>query len=792
MTDILKEAKDRFSQALQAYSAQIDRESDDLIFEFDPWPDDVKQQRAGQIVDGVPVPPRPMLSIPKLDQPVQLVINQEKAAHLGIQIHAVSEDANDDTAEMLQGLIRHIEVDSRASIARGWAFERATKAGRGAYRIDKVPADEGDLDGPAAFDQKIVIRRILNQGMVYLDPHAQEPDWSDGEWAFVGGFMSGERFQREFDKSALALDMGDEFDADGQDDPEWFGMVDGKPTVRVMEYWKVEKAERTKCAYRVNGKIQLGWLDELPEGFPKADILRKRVIETRTVKWYKLCGSEILNEEEWDGQYIPIIPTIGKEANIDGDRRWTGIIGPAKDGARLFNYGVSDAVEKTALATKAPWIMYEGQQEGHEDAWNQANVRNFPYLLVKPTTIGGQPAPFPQRNVQGPDISSAIALIEQADQFIHAATFTYDPSLGNTDSHRSGKAVLALQQQADAGHSHYLDNLAEVSMTYEAKVLLDLIPKVYDRPGRVARILGTDDEAERVILNMPFTQRPGSKGKPGQPVPVPQNGIQPYQGQPGQPQPKVKHFDLSKGKYSVTVTVGKAYQTRIQEGSDTLGQILQSEPMLMPILGPLWAKFQQWPGHEEAAELLKKWRAKQFPGMDDQDPSDPAQAQAQIGQLQGQLQHVTQAAQGMQKALETEQVKHQAQVQMKKVETSASITMQKMKDATSIAVAKINAAKGALSDAVGHDEAIALQEAEHEHETALAHAEAGHEQTMAELAQQHAQQMAEQQAQLGAQATDQQAGINADAADQGHQQTLEQQAQAAALAPQPQADGAGE
>lgn len=778
---IVTEAKEFLTQCLSAYSKQIERESDDLIFEFDPWPEEVKNQRAGQVIDGVPVPPRPMLSIPKLDQPVQLVINQEKAAHLGIQIHAVSEEASDDTAEMLQGLIRHIEVDSRASIPRGWAFERAAKCGRGFYRIDKVPADEGDPDGPGAFDQKLVLRRILNQGMVFPDPFAQEPDWSDGERLMVGGFMSGERYTREFGKDT-SYGAFDEFDT-GDQDPDWFTEIDGKPAVRVMEFWKVVKTNRTKCAYRVDGQIAIGWLDELPKDFPKAAILHKRVMETRIVKWYKLNGKDVLDEQEWDGQYIPIIPVIGKEANIDGDRRWTGIIGPAKDGARLFNYGVSDAVEKTALATKAPWIMYEGQEEGHEAQWQQANTRNFPYMLVKPTTISGQPAPFPQRNVQGPDISSSIALIEEANKFIQAATFTFDPSLGTTDQHRSGKAVLALQQQGDAGQSHYLDNLAEISMTYEAKVLLDLIPKVYDRPGRVARILGTDDEAQRVILNAPFTQEPGTKGKPGKPIPL--------QGQPPQGA-KVKHFDLAKGQYSVTVSVGKAYQSRVKEGSDALGQIIQAEPGLMPILGPIWAKFQDWPGHEEAVELLKKWRAKQFPGIDDQDPGDPAQAQAQIGQMKGQIQQLTQAAQGMQKALETEQVKHQAQVEMKKVDALASITIQKMKDATSIAVAKINAAKGALSDAVGHEEAIALQEAEHEHETALAHAEAGHQQTMAEMAQQHASEMAAQQAVHGTMAADQQAEIGATAADQQHGQNLEAQEQAAALAPQPQADGAGE
>jgi hypothetical protein len=140
----------------------------------------VQQTRKPQIVNGVPLPARPMLSFPTLDQPVQLVLNQERAAKLGIRVHPLSEDADDDTAEALQGLYRRIEVDSRANVARSWAFDRAVKAGRGVYRILTEYADE---EGGHPSDQRIVIKRILHQGSVYLDPFAQEADWSDGEWA---------------------------------------------------------------------------------------------------------------------------------------------------------------------------------------------------------------------------------------------------------------------------------------------------------------------------------------------------------------------------------------------------------------------------------------------------------------------------------------------------------------------------------------------------------------------------------------------------------------------------------
>jgi hypothetical protein len=105
----------------------------------------VKDTRKAQTIDGIIVlPERPSLSIPTLDQPIQLALNQERQAHLGVQVHPLTEDADDDTAEVLQGLYRRIETDSRADLARSWAHERAVKCGRGWYRVNKVM----DRDSP--------------------------------------------------------------------------------------------------------------------------------------------------------------------------------------------------------------------------------------------------------------------------------------------------------------------------------------------------------------------------------------------------------------------------------------------------------------------------------------------------------------------------------------------------------------------------------------------------------------------------------------------------------------------
>ena len=117
---LLDVAKKRFKLAQETEDRQRQREKDDLRFQVpeEQWDKDARKQRQGEAVDGVPTPARPILSIPKLDQPIQLVLNQERAAKLGVSIQPLSPDAGEEAAVIIEGLYRRIERDSQASIAR--------------------------------------------------------------------------------------------------------------------------------------------------------------------------------------------------------------------------------------------------------------------------------------------------------------------------------------------------------------------------------------------------------------------------------------------------------------------------------------------------------------------------------------------------------------------------------------------------------------------------------------------------------------------------------------------------
>lgn len=689
----IAEALKRFKLSRDAYEAQRDRERDDLAFQVPElqWDAESRRAREGTVVGNVAIPPRPTLSISKLDQPIQIVLNQQKAAHLGVTIHPVSEDANADTAAMLQDLYRHIERDSRAQLARGWAFDRAVKAGMGFYRVNTTYDEH--CGNP--FDQKVVLERILQQDQVYLDPSAQMPDWSDGEYAFLCTWLSLDKFTREYPQSALADYDDRALRALVREVPDWV-RVDGgdKNAVLIAEYWRVEQVAREYVGLADGRVVFVDTLTPEEAALVPPDAPR-RAVKVPKVWWSVINGVEELTEpQEWNGRYIPIIPVVGRELQpFDGERRFVGMIRPAKDGQKLFNYAASNAVEIAALEPRAPFLLVEGQDEGYEQQWAQANTRNYPVLRYKPTTIAGQPAPPPQRvAVDASRLNTSMSLMQQADSFIQATTAVYDPSLGRLSaSERSGRALLALQQQADTATSHYLESLASVAMTYEAKVVLDLLPRIYDRPGRIVQLLDGEDESRQAMVNQPFV-----RGRDGRP-----------QAAPGYATAGVEHYDLRQGVYNVSVSIGRSYQTRLEQGAEEIGQILTASPQLMPLIGPTYFKFRDFPGAREIADLLKKQRAQQFPYLQDDTPGGPP-PEVLVPQLQQQVQQMQQQLAQAADIIKGEQVKQAAQVEMERLRVQADLQLQAMKNAATIEVKKIDAlTKGIVLDQAAENEAQA-------------------------------------------------------------------------------------
>jgi hypothetical protein len=394
-------------------------------------------------------------------------------------------------------------------------------------------------------------------------------------------------------------------------------------SVRIAEYFEVE-TESQRLVALSNGHV--GFYDDL-SGETKAAIAagtltidKERQAEQRKVRWYKLSGVEVLDDKDWPGVWIPVVRVIGDEIDIEGKVKLSGVVRNAKDAQRMFNFFRTLQTEKVALAPKAKWVAEEGQIEGHEDEWRNANRSSSPVLTYKGTSLAGTAVPPPGRVAPDPIDASVENSIQGAAQDMMATTgIRFDATLQERVRDESGRALRELQRNGDIGSFHYVDNLSR-ALRHTGVILVDLIPKVYDTK-RIVTILREDDKEEQVQL------------QPNAGVPM-QEGTK--RGPDGKPQ-KLKIFDPRYGRYGVTVTVGPSYATKRIEAAESMMQFVSAMPQTASLVADLIAKNQDWPGAEEMAKRLAMMVPPHLlaQGMKDIPPHAQAMIQSLGHQMQG-------------------------------------------------------------------------------------------------------------------------------------------------------------
>lgn len=559
---LLEEARERYQLCIDADSDNREKALADLRFlSGDQWDDKDKARRN---IEG-----RPCLTINKLPTFLHQVTNDQRQNKPGIKIHPVDDDADIETAEVLQGIIRHIEYGSNADVAYDTAVNSAAAIGVGYFRLTT------DYCNPESFDQDIKYKRIRNALSVKIDPLSQEPDGSDMQFCFVESLMPRDEFEREYpDAEACNYSLF-------QSNQQYLAWMTDK-TVLVCEYYRIEKTKSTLVLLS-NGVT--AYKDELPKKMPRGvKIEQERESFKKKVMWYKITGVDVLEKTEIKCDWIPVFPVYGDELDIEGKVIRSGLVRYAKDPAQMYNYWMTAATEEVAMRNKTPYIGAEGQFEGYESDWNEANVTNFSYLQYKPVTLDGQLAPPPMRQPMADVPTGVLAMAMHASDNIKATTGLFDSSLGNRGSATSGKQEIAQQRQGDVANFHYSDNLNR-TVRHCGRCIISMIPNYYDSE-RVVKIMGEDEKESFAYINKPIPpqeQKPDDKGAI-----------------------KTILNDMTVGTYDVTVSAGPSYDTLRQEAVDGMIQVGQAWPKLWEVAGDKLVAAMDWPGAEEISERLKK------------------------------------------------------------------------------------------------------------------------------------------------------------------------------------------
>lgn len=622
--DPLHEHREAFARFKDAWSDDRKRYVEDMRFAAgDQWDEKDKKARDD---DG-----RPCLVVDKLNQYVKQVVNDSRQNRPGIKVRPVDSGADPETAEIYQGLIRHIEDRSNADTAYDTALECAVRGGFGFFRILREYA------GQKSFNQELCVKRIRNPLTVLYDPDCQEPDGSDAKRVYLWEDLDEDTFEATYPDSEKV-----DWEAIDSNLADWYG----EKKIRVAECYWLETEQKTMHLMADGVVVSAEDLNRaIDEGIQPPAVVDTRDMDVRVVKWAKFNGKEYLDGPKTEpGQWIPVVPVWGNEMDIEGEVIHTGLIHPAKDAQRLYNYSRTASAER--LAKPGVYVAADGQVADYESDWDGSN-RNVAVKRYSPQDINGTPLPPPRFDQT--DIPSALLQDMQISEHdIQGALGMYNASLGEKSNEKSGKAIMARQREGDMANFHFHDNLAR-AIRHAGRILVDLIPKVYDTK-RVVRVLGLDGTPEMAQID------------PAIPEATQKIGTQSV-------------FNLGVGQYDVSVSVGPSYTTQRQEASEAMAQMFQGNPQLMGLIGDLFFKNQDWPGADDIAERLKLTlppqiqQAEQAKGGDDPKVQQVMQmAQQAMQQKDQQLQQAMQALQELDakvKAQEQDQRIQAAELQLK-------------------------------------------------------------------------------------------------------------------------------
>ena len=552
-TDLLEEARKRFEQLNTNEAADRTLFLEDLRFAYNidegQWPESIKKKN------------KIRLTFNKIKKHLKQVANRERDMRMAMKVRPVDNYGDPATAEIYDGLIRHIEYQSTAdevythgglyALAGGWGYWR--------LRADYVP-DE--------FNQEILIEKIENPLSVWLDPR--------GNYGFIRDALTKDEFKAQY-PDAEPVDT--KFGSYGDAYKLWYEI----DKVFIAEYYKKEFYNKT-IAKVYNGATTkiIELTKELTPEFITSQgykVLATRTFKAPRIKWQKISGAEVLEESTLPGIEIPIIQVEGDFINIDGKIHKCSFIKEGKDPQRAYNFWASKATKTVALQPTAPYMVFADEIEGFTKEWDAANNDETIYIPVNRTSSNDRP----RRELPPQVDAGSLSMLNIANRDIDDTMGQYAASFGEVSNERTGVAIRNRAQRSDMTTFDFPDNLRRAILK-TVRIAISWIPTIYDTE-RVVRVRGEDGKTKLVEINKTVILN-------GKPVII---------------------NDLSVGRYDIEGDI-KNYSNRRQEAVDQMTYVLQTTPLIAPALLPIIAKYQDWPGADEmktAIDDFFKMQAKQ-------------------------------------------------------------------------------------------------------------------------------------------------------------------------------------
>jgi hypothetical protein len=536
---------------------------------------------------------KPVLTFNRLIAFVAQIVGNRLMNETEIRVNP-DKQGTKEIAEVREGLIRSIFKNGNADFARDEAHKYQVVGGQGAYTLSI------DYTSDDVFEQEIRLSAVTDPYSAVFDPLGIEPSGADCQWAFVGDDIPQQEFKHRWPWAADVSFLNERL---------WnkSGFWLQEDTVRIVAFWQMVTEGHKTLALYLDGTVHdvtekeeyeyLHLVETRSDGSPYT-----RVVPKRFARLYICSGNAILEGPyDYPISSIPVYRVPGWELS-DGEKlhRW-GLIRFLKDPQRLHNYWRSTVAEQLVAAPRNKWLATPDAVKGHEVKWRRAPSSDDPFLYFN----DGEQPPV---HIPPPGIDAALVNeAGLAQQDLKDISNIHEASLGMPSNEVSKVAIQQRQMVSDVGTFIYTDRL-RIADTRCAKNINELIPYLYDTK-RTVTVIGRDDKAVLQVINDP--SNPNS--------------------------------DVTMGKYSVTVSVGPASETKRALAAEQMMSFVNAAPQIAGNVMDLVAEAQDWP---KSTEFARRFKMLLPPGMIPADEMTPEmqamQAQnQQITQMQQQLQTAT-------------------------------------------------------------------------------------------------------------------------------------------------------
>lgn len=179
--DILQKARENINGWVSYWQENNERYRNNFYFTYvDQWDEEDRRERKKR--------KKPVLTVDKIKPAVRSTIGQLRENTPNVEIRANTDNTNQETVDIYNGIVRWISYKSNAPRVYQKAFEPEYVGGYSALRICY------DYESGMSFEKQTLIKNI-NPLNAFFDPSAQEQDKSDGNFCGFADKMSYREFK---------------------------------------------------------------------------------------------------------------------------------------------------------------------------------------------------------------------------------------------------------------------------------------------------------------------------------------------------------------------------------------------------------------------------------------------------------------------------------------------------------------------------------------------------------------------------------------------------------------------